>query len=39
MKQSTTQNALAWVHYWHQQGQSWRIEPEIDLERQVFLSM
>src|SRR5438876_6960006 len=39
MRQSTTQNTLAWSQYWHKLGQPWRREPEIDLERQVFLAM
>ncbi|MBV9259112.1 MAG: hypothetical protein JO215_13945, partial [Ktedonobacteraceae bacterium] len=39
MKQSTAQNTLAWIHYWQEQGQPWRTEPEIDLDRQAFLSM
>ena len=28
----------AWSAYWRAQGQSWRIEPEIDTERQKFLA-
>ncbi len=29
----------AWKAYWEQQGQPWRSEPEIDAERQSYLSM
>ena len=28
----------AWKKYWRAQGQSWRIEPEIDIERQKYLA-
>jgi len=28
----------AWKDYWKQQGQPWRIEPEIDVERQKYLA-
>ena len=31
-------NRDAWQGYWRGQGQSWRTEPEIDLERQAFLA-
>lgn len=27
----------SWPAYWQAQGQSWRTEPEIDLERQAYL--
>ncbi len=27
----------AWRAYWKQQGQRWRTEPEIDVERQKYL--
>jgi hypothetical protein len=28
----------AWMVYWEEQGQSWRIEPEIDRARQEYLA-
>ncbi len=28
----------AWKEYWRVQGQSWRTEPEIDAERQLYLA-
>ncbi len=28
----------AWKAYWKEQGQPWRTEPEIDLERQAYLT-
>ncbi len=28
----------AWCAYWKKQGQTWRIEPEIDEERQKYLA-
>ena len=28
----------AWKVYWKEQGQSWRTEPEIDMERQKYLA-
>ncbi len=28
----------AWKAYWKEQGQSWRTEPEIDIERQKYLA-
>ena len=27
----------AWKAYWKAQGQQWRTEPEIDVERQLYL--
>src|SRR5260221_4325669 len=30
-------NKKAWLEYWKVQGQHWRIEPEIDVERQKYL--
>src|SRR5919109_975362 len=35
---SNTANKEAWKVYWKAQGQPWRIEPEIDKERQKYLS-
>src|SRR5258708_4981028 len=47
-KQSSTQIAVlqhpmnddkeAWRAYWNAQGQIWRTEPEIDIERQEYLA-
>ena len=34
----TTDNRDAWKIYWKDQGQPWRIEPEIDYERQKYLA-
>src|SRR5438105_12445018 len=34
----TTNDLDAWHSYWKTQGYPWRIEPEIDEERQVYLS-
>jgi Pentapeptide repeats (8 copies) len=34
----TTNDSKALTTYWKEQGQPWRTEPEIDLERQVFLT-
>lgn len=34
----TSDDKEAWKAYWEQQGQSWRIEPEIDAERQTYLA-
>ena len=28
----------SWISYWRAQGQSWRTEPEIDVERQKYLA-
>jgi uncharacterized protein YjbI with pentapeptide repeats len=33
-----TNDPEAWKVYWEKQGQPWRTEPEIDLERQQFLA-
>src|SRR5215467_9562696 len=30
--------AVEWRTYWQDQGQSWRMEPEIDEERRAFLN-
>lgn len=37
LQQPLTNNPNAWKTYWEQQGQPWRTEPEIDLERQKHL--
>ena len=34
----TNDDKEAWKAYWEAQGQSWRTEPEIDTERQEFLT-
>jgi hypothetical protein len=34
----TTNDSEAWKTYWEAQGQSWRTEPEIDAERQTYLT-
>lgn len=34
----TTNDPEAWKAYWKAQGQFWRTEPEIDAERQAFLT-
>jgi len=33
-----TSNRYDWKVYWEQQGQPWRTEPEIDIERQKYLA-
>ena len=33
-----TQDRQAWQTYWETQGQEWRTEPEIDIERQAYLT-
>ena len=37
MLRPSTADKEAWRAYWERQGQSWRIEPEIDTERQQYL--
>ena len=34
----TTQDSHAWQTYWKTQGMAWRTEPEIDAERQAYLT-
>ena len=34
----TTDDRNAWHTYWQKLGQSWRTEPEIDAERQMYLA-
>ncbi len=34
----TTNDQEVWRAYWNAQGQSWRTEPEIDMERQKYLA-
>src|SRR2546428_1738646 len=34
----TTNEPKAWKTYWEAQGQPWRTEPEIDIERQKYLA-
>ena len=34
----TIANRTEWLAYWKEIGQAWRTEPEIDLERQQFLT-
>jgi hypothetical protein len=34
----TESDPQAWKTYWEAQGQPWRTEPEIDLERQKYLA-
>ncbi len=34
----THDNTEGWKAYWKEQGQPWRTEPEIDAERQAFLT-
>jgi uncharacterized protein YjbI with pentapeptide repeats len=38
LQQPTTDDQHAWEAYWKEQGQPWRTEPEIDVERQKFLT-
>ena len=33
-----TDDTEEWKAYWEAQGQSWRIEPEINVERQEYLT-
>jgi uncharacterized protein YjbI with pentapeptide repeats len=34
----SSKDRTAWANYWQEKGQSWRIEPEIDEERQKYLA-
>jgi hypothetical protein len=34
----TTDNQAEWKIYWEQEGQPWRTDPEIDAERQKYLT-
>ena len=34
----TNDDKDAWIAYWKAQGQPWRTEPEINLERQYYLA-
>lgn len=34
----TNNDTEAWKAYWNTQGQPWRTQPEIDMERQAFLA-
>jgi uncharacterized protein YjbI with pentapeptide repeats len=34
----TAEDRHAWVAYWQTLGQAWRTEPEIEVERQIFLT-
>src|SRR5205807_9419410 len=38
LQRPTTNNPEAWKAYWEKQGQPWRIEPEINEERQTYLT-
>src|SRR6266571_1736091 len=38
LQRPTSDDRSAWQVYWKEQGQSWRTEPEIDEERQKFLT-
>lgn len=38
LKRPTTDDPEAWKAYWEAQGQPWRTEPEIDVERQKYLN-
>lgn len=38
LQRPTTNDQEAWKAYWKAQGQSWRTEPEIDAERQKYLT-
>ena len=38
MYPSNTHDAETWKAYWKAQGQPWRTEPEIDVERQKYLA-
>lgn len=37
LQQPTKDDKEAWRAYWKANGQSWRAEPEIDIERQLYL--
>ncbi len=38
MQRPTSSNKKAWIEYWGDHGQPWRKEPEIDAERQKYLT-
>src|SRR4051794_82372 len=38
LQRPTTSDSKAWKAYWVIQGQRWRTEPEIDAERQKYLT-
>jgi len=38
LQRPTNSDKEAWKAYWKAQGQSWRTEPEIDAERQIYLT-
>lgn len=38
LQYTTTSGPEAWKAYWKAQGQPWRIEPEIEVERQRYLA-
>ena len=38
LQRPLTNDTEAWKAYWRAQGQPWRIEPEIDVERQKYLA-
>jgi uncharacterized protein YjbI with pentapeptide repeats len=38
LRRPTNDDKEAWKAYWKAQGQSWRTEPEIDAERQLYLA-
>jgi uncharacterized protein YjbI with pentapeptide repeats len=38
LQRPTTDDPKAWKVYWKEQGQPWRLEPEIDMKRQKFLA-
>src|SRR5438874_4489845 len=38
LQRPTTNEEEAWKAYWKAQGQEWRTEPEIDAERQKYLT-
>src|SRR5258706_12408088 len=38
LQRPTTDDKEVWKTYWKAKGWSWRTEPEIDTERQVFLA-
>ena len=38
LQHPTSNKPEVWKAYWKKQGQSWRTEPEIDVERQKYLA-
>src|SRR5947209_3038322 len=38
LQRPTTNDPKVWKAYWKVQGQEWRTEPEIDIERQKYLA-